>query len=168
MDMQDNFMRTRHWSTTAFRFAAVGIVSFLTLTLSACTQTDPNSKDPKERLSEYIGRTFSVKAYKDREELLGYLTGDARTRLSAWSEDQFAQAFLENKREFSKLAFREVKTVKTGEVNITYEVTYTQNKVTKITNKKLATLTLEGGRWLISGVRNIAELVEYQNEMSLP
>jgi hypothetical protein len=29
-------------------------------------------------------------------------------------------------------------------------------------------MVLDGGRWYIADVRNIKELVEYRNEMSLP
>jgi hypothetical protein len=139
------------------------------------------TNDPKQRLNDYISRSFSVKGPGDRKALLEYLTGDAKTRLEAWSDDQFQQAFVDSKREFVKLAFKEVKPVSPTEVDITYEITYVAqgapsadpaSKVAptkkKITNKKLATLVQDQGKWQISGVQNIKELVEFGNEMSLP
>lgn len=146
------------------------LLALMFLFSASCNSSSVSGTDPKARLSDYISKSFSVKAAEDRQELLGFLTGEAKIRLSNWSDDQFRQAFVESKREFSKLAIREIKQVTKTETNITYEITYFQgkDKSMKITNRKLCQMVLENGQWLIHDVRNIKELVEYQNEMSLP
>jgi len=127
--------------------------------------------DPKKRLTEYISKSFAVKGAEDRKGLAEYLAGDARTRMTDWSDEQFRQAFIDSKRQFIKLAFREIKTLSPKEMNITYELTYLdqgKGHDAKVTNKKLCQMSLEKGKWFITDVRNIKELVEYRNEMSLP
>ncbi len=138
--------------------------------LSACFGEKPVSNDPKVRLQEYISRSFAVDAVEDRQEMLGYLGGTAKTRLAAWTDEQFRRAFVEQKRQFVKLAFKEVKPVSPTEVNITYELTYLDQGRgdARVTNRKLSQLVLENQRWVIAEVRNINELIEYRNEMSLP
>lgn len=153
-----------------------GLVRFALILVAAgaffgCTRQSDLPDDPKRRLSEYISRSFSVKDLNDRQALAGYLSGDARNRLAAWSDEQFREAFIVSKRQFVKLTFREVKPVSQKEVNITYELTYMdqgRGRDAKVTNKKLCQMILDQGKWLISDVRNIKELVEYRNEMSLP
>lgn len=137
---------------------------------SSCKTSQPISNDPKIRLQEYISKTFAVDSTDDRAVMLSYLGGTARTRLAAWSDEQFRSAFIENKRQFVKLAFKEIKPVSSTEVNITYELTYLDQGRgdARITNRKLSQMVLEDRRWLIAEVRNINELIEYRNEMSLP
>jgi hypothetical protein len=82
------------------------------LVFSACSQFSQNSQEasePKRRLSDYISKSFAVSSEADRAQLLTYLTGDAKTRLAAWSDEQFRQAFIDSKRQFQKLLIREVK-----------------------------------------------------------
>lgn len=151
--------------------AVVAVVMALAAAGVSCTQNAPSSADPKGRLQEYISRTFNAKGPEDRVALLEFLHGDAKTRLSAWSDEQFRQAFIESKRKFGKLLFREAKSISPTEVSITYELTYTDQthaSETTVTNKKLAQMILVDGKWVINEVRNIKELVEYKNEMSLP
>ena len=138
-----------------------------------CTPKNKISEDPKVRLNEYISKSFAVRGAADRNDLMDYLTGDARKRLKNWSDDQFRQAFIDSKRQFLKLSFREVKPVSQTQSDITYEITYlSQNKdtghETKITNRKLAEMILDQGKWMITDVRNLKELVEYSNELTLP
>ncbi|MGZ3689680.1 MAG: hypothetical protein ACXWPM_13030 [Bdellovibrionota bacterium] len=151
-----------------FRFliAAMGLIFAL-----SCTPKPVASNDPKARLQDYISQSFAIKSAGDRGELMNYLTGEARRRLEAWSEEQFREAFIESKRQFVKLAFREVKPVSPTEMKITYELTYVdqgRGHDAKVTNKKLCQMDLVNGKWLIADVQNIKELVEYQNELSLP
>jgi hypothetical protein len=143
---------------------------------AACTAKQSTTDDPKGRLNAYISQTFAVKGPQDRLQLAGYLTGQAKVRMENWSDEQFRVAFLDSKRQFVKLAFKELKSVSDSEVGITYELTY-QNKYTdpqgkshdaKITNRKFAQMIRQNGQWFISEVRNIKELVEYKDEMSLP
>ena len=144
--------------------------------LSYCSQNQEYSGDPKGRLTEYISKSFSVKSVSDRNGLMTYLTADVKSRFASWSDDQFREAFVEAKREFLNLMFLEVKTTSPSEIQITYQLVYMDKgkgrdgKIheAKVTNKKLCQMTLSQGEWLISDVRNIKELVEYQNEMSLP
>lgn len=142
----------------------------LSLAVSGCSRKG-GGDDPKDRLRDYISKSFSVRGPADRGELTGFLTGDAKVRLVAWSDEQFLQAFVDSKREFVKLAFKEIEKRSDREVAITYELTYLdQSRGTdaKVTNKKLAQMIEREGRWYIAEVRNIKELVEYRNEMSLP
>lgn len=141
------------------------------LVLSGCTSNEKDVGDPKQRLTDYINKSFAVKSTDDRRELLSYLAGDAKARLGAWSEDQFRQAFLEQKRQFIRLVFQEVKSISPKEVNITYELSYldqAKGKDAKVTNKKFAQMVQEGETWMIADVKNIKELIEYKDEMSLP
>jgi hypothetical protein len=160
------------------------LVSLLILgiSLTSCTFSPDPSKDPKRSLSDYVSLSFSVKDLEDKARLLNFLTGDVKSRLAGWSDDQFRDAFIESKKEFQRLYFSEVKEVSPSEVQITYELTYLDHgKYTdsrkyedgkrheaKVTNKKLCQMKLEKGKWLISDVRNIKELVEYKDELSLP
>jgi hypothetical protein len=147
------------------------VVTASLLLAASCTRSGQAPDDPKRRLTEYISHSFAVKDAGDRARLADYLTGDARARLTSWSDEQFRQAFIESRRQFIKLAFREVKPLSPTSVNITYELTYLdqgKGRDAKVTNKKLCQMTFDKGKWLISDVRNIKELVEYRNEMSLP
>ncbi len=138
---------------------------------TACTNHSNVAADPKKVLQEYISRSFAVKSESDRQGLLSLLTREAKSRLSAWSEDQFREAFIDSKRQFVKLAFTEVKAESSQETSITYELSYidqAKGHDAKVTQKKLAQMVQDQGRWLISDVRNIKELVEYRDEMSLP
>jgi hypothetical protein len=146
------------------------------IALGGCTRKQEGSDDPKRRLNEYISESFAVRGPQDRARLSAYLAGDAKTRLESWSDEQFRLAFVDSKRKFVKLAFKEAKPVSENEVGITYELTYQASygkeadkpREAKVTNRKLAQMIRRDGQWFISDVRNIKELVEYQNEMSLP
>lgn len=151
-------------------FKRVGLLLCLFLAVS-CTRKEGTGSNPKDRLTEYISRSFSIKAVSDREKLLDYLTGPTRTRLNAWSDDQFQEAFMNRERTFLKLAFKEVKTISPTETGITYEISFkdqSRGHDAKVTAKKLALLVKEGEVWRIRDVTNINELVEFQKEMSLP
>jgi hypothetical protein len=139
--------------------------------LGGCTRGDDAAGGPKDRLHRYISRTFDLKSVSERKELEEFLTGEARTRLAAWNDEQFREAFIESKRQFVKLAWREIKNTSPAEVNITYELTYIdqgKGKDAKVTNRKICQLVQHDGKWLIADVRNIKEMIEYRNEMSLP
>ena len=139
--------------------------------LFACTQSPETTDDPRKRLTDYISKSFSVRSVDEKEQLLNFLTGDAKIRLAAWSEDQFRQAFIYAKRQFLKLSFKETKTVSSKEMTVTYELSYLdagKGHEAKVTHKKLAQMNMDQGKWYISEVRNIKELIEYRNEMSLP
>jgi hypothetical protein len=165
------------------RFRLISWALVLALAFSSCWRDSNIPGDPKSRLSEYVSHSFEVKGAGDKKVLLDYLTGDAKTRLEAWSDDQFLEAFTTSKRQFLKLAFREVKPIGADRVNITYEVTYLDQQSrpagkssddqlssghnAKVTTKKLCELTLFEGKWFINEVHNIKELVEYQDDLTI-
>lgn len=147
------------------------IIAILLVFAAACDSGSRDASDPKGRLNEYISKSFGTKSLEDKKELLSYLTGEAKVRLESWSEDQFRQAFIDSRRQFLKLAFKEVKKVSPEETDITYEISYldkARGNNVKVTNKKMSQMMLEQGRWMVRDVHNIKELIEYQNEMSLP
>ncbi len=149
---------------------AVGLVVLLALAAS-CSGRRSGGNDPKGRLQDYISMSFSVGDVSDRDALGRFLVGPAKIRLAAWSDDQFRAAFLNNKRQFVKLVFSEVRNLSPEQVNVTYELTFldqTKGYDAKVTQKKMAQLVLQKDQWLISEVRNLKELIEYKNEMSLP
>lgn len=143
----------------------------LLLCVAACTSNAPSTHDSKSRLSDYIAKTFAIRSVEDKAVLITYLSGDAKSRLSAWSDEQFREAFIDRKRKFVRLYIADFKTISPTENSITYELTYEDSsagKETKVTQKKVAQLVNEGGAWYIKEVRSVKELLEYQNEMSLP
>lgn len=153
------------------KWVSIGILSFSCLV--ACTSKKMGGDDPKNRLKDYISKSFSIKTTMDRDELVNFLTGNAKQRLASWSDEQFRQAFIESKKKFLHLAFREIKNLSPTSMHITYELTYLDQSKgngagAKITNKKLCEMAFEKGLWVISEVHNIKELVEYTNELTLP
>jgi hypothetical protein len=138
--------------------------------LAGCTKQPGNANDPKQRLTDYISTSFSVRAVDDRAKLESYLTGGAKNRLASWSEEQFRQAFVDAKREFVKLSVREVKPVSPNRTDITYELTYVdqgKGPDARVTTKRMCEMALEDGKWFIREVKNIKELIEYRNEVSI-
>lgn len=146
-------------------------VLLILLVLCGCTSRVARDTDPKQRLTDYISTSFSIHDVKDREKLTEYLAGGAKNRLIAWSDEQFRQAFLDNKRQFIKLSIREVKNISSNKSDVTYELTYldqAKGSDARVTNKRMCEMSLENGKWFIREVHNIKELIEYKNEMTLP
>jgi hypothetical protein len=149
-------------------FKTLSLLVFFTL--SACTKNHPGDANPKQRLTDYVQVSFNVKDPADKTKLVSFLTGGAKNRLAAWSDEQFRQAFIDTKREFIKLAIREMKSVSNTETNITYELSYIdqgRGADARVTNKRMCELVLENGTWYIKEVHNIKELIEYKNELSV-
>lgn len=139
--------------------------------ICGCTRQEAITANPKQRLTDYINKSFSVKRVEDRKELEAFLTGGAKMRLSAWSDDQFMEAFIDKKREVPNLKILESRDISSKEVAITYQVSFidrTAGKNTRVTTKKMADLIMENGIWLIQKVQSIKMLVEYQDELALP
>lgn len=152
------------------RLIAVIVSLGMVIAVAGCNGAKQGPEDPKHRLNEYISKSFGVKGVEDRNALASFLTGQAKIRLYAWSDDQFRQAFVDSKRQFIKLAFTEIKPISADEVSITYELSYIdqgRGHDAKVTNRKLAQMVRENGKWMIRDVSNIKEMVEYRNEMSL-
>jgi gas vesicle protein len=153
----------------------VGMLGSATSCKKAIDQVD----GPKKRLTDYITTSFSVKKKEDKAQLVSFLSGEVKQRLEGWSDSQFQEAFIDKKRQFIQLVIKDVKPISEEETQITYELIYTEqgtrnpdekNKPheVKITNKKLCQMIKENGQWVISSVRNIKELLEFQDEFSLP
>lgn len=137
---------------------------------SGCSKDAKNENDPKQRLTDYVHTSFSIHDTKERAKLESYLTGGAKNRLVAWSDDQFREAFVESKRRDPKLSIREVKPVAANRTDITYELSYVDEAKgvgARVTTKRMCEMTLEDGKWFIRDVKNIKELIEYKNEMSI-
>jgi hypothetical protein len=163
----------------------VGITTLALLWLAVvsagCTNRQQSDADPRKRVTDYISKSFAVREESDREGLMEQLTGDAKYRLAAWSDDQFRAAFIESKRTFVNLQFHDVKQVTESRYDITYDLVYwdggrapektdasIEDALAKVTQRKLAQVVNDRGKWLIADVRSIKELVEYKGEMSLP
>jgi hypothetical protein len=145
------------------------ILALAALSLAGCTRGNETAGGPRDRLHRYISKTFEVRSPSDRAELAEFMTGEARTRLDAWTDEQFRDAFIEHPREFVKLVWREMKNVSPDEVSITYELTYldqSRGKDAKVTNRKICQLLRKDGKWYITDVRNVKELIEYRSEMA--
>jgi len=149
-------------------FKTLSLVTLLIL--SSCTKNQPGDSNPKQRLVDYVAISFNMKDAADKTKLVGFLTGGAKNRLVAWSDEQFRLAFIDTKREFLKLAIREIKSISSTETNITYELSYLdqgRGADARVTNKRMCELVLENGVWYIKEVHNIKELIEYKNELSV-
>lgn len=147
------------------------IILVMLVLMVGCTPKNQTSTDSKQVLKDYITTSFSIKSLSERKELEKFLVGEAKTRISAWSEAQFYRAFIEVKREFGKLVFKETKDVSATEQNVVYELSYVDQSKghdAKVTQKKMATLINKDGQWYIESVRNLKETVEFRNELALP
>lgn len=71
--------------------AKLGLVFFALL--ASCSSSKSGSGDPKSRLQDYISQSFAVTSAQDRDSLSRFLTGPAKTRLAAWSDEQFKSVF---------------------------------------------------------------------------
>ena len=147
------------------------LLMVVSLCLVGCTSSKPNPRDPKKQLSDYISQSFAVRSEEDRNTMLSYLTGNAKQRLAAWSAEQFREAFIETKRQFVRLVIQDSRVSSESEINITYELTYLdqgKGHDARITQRKMARMVDEQGRWLVAEVRNLRELVEYKDDFTLP
>ncbi len=159
-----------HNKKTISSLLVIFVLVFLTTACQEKFRVKVEGK-PREIIRAYIEKSFNVKKISDRKDLQAYLTGETKKRLVAWSDDQFRKAFLDTKRKFLRLSFKEVKGVSENEVTVTYEIAYLdqgREHEARVTNKKLSYLSRINGKWKIREVKNIKELIEFKNEMSLP
>jgi hypothetical protein len=120
-------------------------------------------------LSEYIARSFALKSFEDRKKLEELTTGEVKTALDKMTEQEFKHTFQDEKRDFISMKIRDERKLAEDRFSITYELTYnnkTQTSQDQVTNKKHALMVNEGGKWLISEVRNLKTFIEHQNELS--
>lgn len=149
----------------------VMVLGFLVLSALSCTRKEQAGDNPKETIRRYISLSFNVKQASDRASLEEFLAGEAKNRLSAWSDEQFLKAFSDPKRKFLRLEFKEVQEEKPTLSKVTYELSFTdpvRGKEVRVTNKKLATVEKSDGKWRITSVMSLKELIEFQEELTLP
>ncbi len=150
--------------------AGAGAMALLTSLVWGCT---PPARDstPAKVLGEYIRISFNASSVGDKKKMEELLTGDSKSRLNSWSDEQFAKAFLESKRKFTGLKILESNRVGDAEVALTYELSFEEGekeKSTRITQRKLCTIVKEQDVWRIKSVRGIRESIEYLEELTLP
>ncbi len=142
----------------------------LLLLATACTR-DTEESTPIRTLERYVRTSFQATGIQDKRVMESLLTGDTRSRLEAWNDEQFQRAFVEQKKTFKELKILENRKVSPQEVILVYELSYQQgpqDKGVRITQRKLGTLVREQSDWKIKEVRSIRESIEYLEELSLP
>lgn len=140
------------------------------LAASSCTP-DAVDSTPAKVLDNYIQTSFHAKSLEDKKHMEELLTGDTKTRLVSWSDEQFTKAFIETQKKFQSLKVLETKKVSDREVALTYELSYRDgpdDKTAEVTQRKMSTIVQEEGNWKIKEVRSIRESIEYLKEFSLP
>jgi hypothetical protein len=138
--------------------------------LFSCTQNSVDST-PAKVLENYIHISFNATSVADKKRMEDLLTGDTKTRLASWSDEQFSKAFLGSTKKFLGLKVLETKKVSDAEVALTYELSYQEgpkDQAAEITQRKMGTVVKEGDAWKIQEVRSIRESIEYLKELSLP
>jgi hypothetical protein len=146
------------------------LLATLLMMLSACTDFS-SEVTPAKVLENYIQISFNATSLEDKKKMEEMLTGDTRTRLVSWSDEQFSKAFLGANKKFQGLKILENNKVSDQEVAITYELSFeegAQDKITRTTQRKLCAIVKEGGTWKIKEVRSIRESIDYLKELSLP
>lgn len=141
------------------------------LFLTSCTRTAEGPKGSEEVLSAYISRTFNVEQVTDRNLLLELTTDRLREALAALSDEAFKKRYLGVERRFLKLRILNQQTISEEEHQITFELAFMEKQKgyeAKITQKQLAILKQKSGTWLISEVRGMKELVEYDEGLNIP
>ncbi len=145
------------------------VFSCCLVVLAGCVEKVDHSS-PIEVLRNYIEISFNAKNLEDKHKMEQLLTGDAKQRLFAWSDEQFTHAFIETKRSLAHLNVLENRKMSDQEVAVTYELTFEEGegeKRAKISQRKLCVVVQESAAWKIKEVRNIRESIEYLKELSL-
>lgn len=143
----------------------------------ACTGGNKGGAETPQRvLSEYVSRSFAVKAPVEKSKLLELTTGEVKKAIEQLDEAAFRSYFIDSKRDFLGLKVKDERKVGDGQYSITYELSYmsrglpvatsAEPSVDRVTNKKHALFVNQDGKWLISEVKNLKTLIEHQNEMS--
>lgn len=143
----------------------------------ACTGGNKGGLEtPQKVLSEYVSRSFAVKAPVEKSKLLELTTGEVKNAIERLDEAAFRSYFIDSKREFLGLKVKDERNVGADQYSITYELSYmsrsslvapgSEPSVDRVTNKKHALFVNQNGKWLISEVKSLKTLIEHQNEMS--
>jgi hypothetical protein len=146
------------------------LIAVALLIVSACTPTLIDNT-PTKVLESYIQISFNAKGLEDKHKMEELLTGDTRSRLVSWSDEQFEKAFVESDKKFQNLKVLENKKVNDDEVAVTYELSYHEgpkDKLALVTQRKMATIVQQDSAWRIKEVRSLRESIEYLKEFSLP
>jgi hypothetical protein len=151
------------------RFKGASFFLFIFLLFACAPRSDTDS--PKFSLEDYVQQSFAVKGIEDREKLLSKMAGDSRIRLAAWSDEQFLRAFVDGSRKFKRLRLLETKQLAEREVLITFELSFEEIRSgapTRVTQKTLGTMVLEGAQWKVRELKSIRESIEYLKGLSFP
>lgn len=147
------------------------IVSLAVMGLfTACTKKiDSGAVSPEKTLTAYVQVFFAMEAPADRLKLNDFLTGESLKRTAEWSEADFHQQVVENKKKFSKLKILDQKLFGEDQANLTYEIEYVEAKTgAKVLQKKLALMKKEGDQWKIRDARNLSQLIEFPETEVMP
>jgi hypothetical protein len=152
-------------------FKTKHVIAMMALVFATACTTKVIDNTPTKVLESYIQISFNAKNLDDKKKMEDLLTGDTRTRLVSWSDEQFTKAFIEAEKKFQGLKVLENKKVNDDEVALTYELSYQEgpkDKLANITQRKMCTVVQQDSAWKIKEVRSIRESIEYLKELSLP
>lgn len=152
-----------------FRKTILVMVGAIALFAAGCTRSGIDKDSPEKTLSDYIGRSFTLTNFDEKEKLQELTTGEVKDTLDKLDADSFKRHFVDSKRKFVSLKIKDERKLDDDRYSITYELTYTSKSGEsddKVTNKKHAVFARQDGKWLISEVRNIKTYIEHQNELS--
>lgn len=149
-------------------FRKLSLLAIIVVAAGCSKSVDKAS--PQGTLSDYVSRSFGAKSAGDKSRLIELTTGQVRDALQELDEAAFKASFIDTKKEFVSLKIRDERKLEENKYSITYELTYTHasgDSKDKITNKKHAIFVNDGGKWLITEVRNLKTFIEHQSEMSI-
>ena len=144
--------------------------------IAGCSYQERRHDDPVLVLRDYIASSFAIKSYKDKRYMLSYLKGDALKKLKALSSAEFNEQFVNQRRTFLKLKILSEEKLNKDKFKIQYELSYinlpeSNNPIStenKVTNRKSATIIKKDNKWYINEVKNVTQLIEFKDEMTIP
>lgn len=150
--------------------ALVGSTVVLSIVFVAgCFKFGTDKESPQGTLSEYISRSFAIKAVEEKARLIELTSGEVRGVLESMAPDAFKRYFIDSKREFVSMKIKDERKLAENRYSITYELSYintSSESKDQVTNKKHAIIILDGSHWRIDEVRNLKTFIEHQNEIS--
>lgn len=151
---------------------AVHVLAFtfsLGFFLFGCTSSKQALDGPQQTLAQYVQKSFSLRSFSDRDELINLTTDEVKEVLEGMDEASFKEYFVASQRSFVSLKIKDERKLNEDKISVTYELTYKTDKngvKDTITNKKHAIFLRKDGHWLISKVTNLKTFIEHHNEIS--